>query len=92
MVSIAAFQAVDPGSIPGHRSFFRSAFLFLLVQYLQFDGFDFKTVNNFKAKVETQKASIPFNWIISINCALTFWLGTKPSIKQGWASSSSYLL
>ncbi len=22
MVSIAAFQAVDPGSIPGHRNFF----------------------------------------------------------------------
>ena len=24
MVSIAAFQAVDPGSIPGHRIFFRT--------------------------------------------------------------------
>jgi hypothetical protein len=23
MVSIAAFQAVDPGSIPGHRMFFK---------------------------------------------------------------------
>ena len=28
MVSIAAFQAVDPGSIPGWRSFFPSYFLF----------------------------------------------------------------
>ncbi len=29
MVSIAAFQAVDPGSIPGHRIIF-TIFLFLL--------------------------------------------------------------
>ena len=27
MVSIAAFQAVDPGSIPGRRNFFQKVFL-----------------------------------------------------------------
>ena len=26
MVSIAAFQAVDPGSIPGRRNFFQKSF------------------------------------------------------------------
>ena len=30
MVSIAAFQAADPGSIPGHRSIFASSCSFLL--------------------------------------------------------------
>ena len=28
MVSIVAFQAVDPGSIPGHRTFFCIFFFF----------------------------------------------------------------
>ena len=34
MVSIAAFQAVDPGSIPGQRTdFFFSCFLFIFPTY-----------------------------------------------------------
>ena len=31
MVSIVAFQAVDPGSIPGHRTFFYSYLIVRLV-------------------------------------------------------------
>ena len=30
MVSIVAFQAVDPGSIPGHRTYFSSNFADIL--------------------------------------------------------------
>ena len=33
MVSIAAFQAVDPGSIPGHRIIFTIFFVFIKVNY-----------------------------------------------------------
>ncbi len=33
MVSIAAFQAVDPGSIPGHRKFF---ILTYFIKYLKY--------------------------------------------------------
>ena len=33
MVSIAAFQAVDPGSIPGHRSVFSFSFISWLKFY-----------------------------------------------------------
>ena len=35
MVSIAAFQAVDPGSIPGRRSFFISFFQWAIMIFLQ---------------------------------------------------------
>ncbi len=33
MVSIAAFQAVDPGSIPGHRITFTIFFVLIKVNY-----------------------------------------------------------
>ena len=36
MVSIAAFQAVDPGSIPGRRMFFLSSFYHFVKKMLKY--------------------------------------------------------
>jgi hypothetical protein len=45
VVSIAAFQAVDPGSIPGHRS------MFLFKVYLSFlNPNEFNVLHGFKAE------------------------------------------
>jgi hypothetical protein len=36
MVSIAAFQAVDPGSIPGHRIFLLNICTVMILVYLRY--------------------------------------------------------
>ena len=55
VVSIAAFQAVDPGSIPGHRMLN----LFDL-------NFDFRIVSFLKRKGENSKISFPALTIASV--------------------------
>ena len=47
MVSIVAFQAVDPGSIPGHRTFFCIFFFFLVKHFFIFLKTIFEHFNTF---------------------------------------------
>ena len=46
MVSIAAFQAVDPGSIPGRRSFFSVAYFLSCFSGNFHVHIDLKTLKN----------------------------------------------
>ena len=48
VVSIAAFQAVDPGSIPGHRKSYYLSFLQLYNSRCNFDAAQKLLVNNFR--------------------------------------------
>ena len=53
MVSIAAFQAVDPGSIPGRRilfPFFKKSFFFLMIKSGMYFEIDQILRVNFVAK------------------------------------------
>jgi hypothetical protein len=59
MVSIAAFQAVDPGSIPGRRNFFNK--IFVLVFYVKaftthtFLGLDLGSIPDWHTNLATKR-------------------------------------